>query len=554
MQPIPRAHRPQTIKQAKKAYRKSGATKRLSESELAVIERRAELQERADRMKAREARRKANIKRKEERNEREREMRREMGLPEPVKEGFHVGPSQLSLGKFVVAGQKRKRDGSFCEDIKVDKEEAVDTKSEACQTSSLQRKPWRNPLKIISPNAKLPESLPVGASKNRPPRTTDLKKPQIPPPWPPPLTSNPKIVSPKKSTQQKQSAIRERPRTAIRNDIKEQKSQPVYMGPPPLRRPSHLQNTTTISNQKLCNDPPQDKPPDMVEDCWDDFFASSTQIARELSPPSTQTIPIAPPPPVPATHLQPPVPFSIPPKHDTTTLLNQISTQDLDFSDELTQPLPHILSPDTAGDQTHHLLAQISTQDLDFFSSGSDLTQMPPPAAPPEISSSDFDEDLTEEDLEDIVLEFERESTTKSESSKLTPKKEEEEEEEKVAVEKIKPESYIKKNNNNWKNSQQPKHTKPKDSKPGSPNNEDIPTSQEIYDNDNYDDDFNTAPNFPLHNDDDDFTSALDFDIYNDDVKEEKAEDDDDDDDNKNEFNFSTHDLCEEDWCDYSAL
>ena len=58
-------YRSRTLRQAKRAHRKSGGAGRLSESEKVAIERRAVLQERLDNFKEEEARRKANIKKRE---------------------------------------------------------------------------------------------------------------------------------------------------------------------------------------------------------------------------------------------------------------------------------------------------------------------------------------------------------------------------------------------------------------------------------------------------------------------------------------------------------
>lgn len=394
MPPTHVTHRPQTIKQARKAYRKSGATVRLSESEQAIIERRAVLQERADRIKEREARRKANIKKKEERNQREREARQRMGIGSPVKEGIHVGPSQLSLGKFMVVGQKRKREDECPWDMKAEKENVIDTEPKGCQTSSLPRMPWRNPLKVISPNSTIPKNLPVGASRVEAVRTVDPKNTQKPPPAHP---SNSEATPQRPATEHKLPTASIGPETPVTDHGEKPKIHPILMGPPPSRKPVDLQIPPKISQQKPQSTTPQEKPPEIVDDSWDDFFASSTQIARELSPPPLTSKPLAPPP--------PPSPL---PNSETTTLLAHLSTQDLDFSASPTEP------------STTDLLAQISTQDLDFTL---DSTQ----AAAPPVESPDFDDDLTEEDLEDAALEFERASTGKLEfSNKSTERSKEE--------------------------------------------------------------------------------------------------------------------------------
>lgn len=88
-------HRPQTLKQAKKAFKKAGALPRFSDAEIRRLNRAAELQERADREKEKERKRKANLKKREERLAKEREARKKAHLPD-AKEG-HVAPSQLQL-------------------------------------------------------------------------------------------------------------------------------------------------------------------------------------------------------------------------------------------------------------------------------------------------------------------------------------------------------------------------------------------------------------------------------------------------------------------------
>ena len=102
--------RPQTSRQARRAYLKAGGTVRLSERELRQIERSAQLQERADRIKERENKRKANLKKKHEKIEKEREARQRMGIPSPLKET--VGSSQMRLDAFkgIGLGFKRKRE------------------------------------------------------------------------------------------------------------------------------------------------------------------------------------------------------------------------------------------------------------------------------------------------------------------------------------------------------------------------------------------------------------------------------------------------------------
>lgn len=431
---MPPSNRPQTLKQAKKAYRKSGAQVRLSESELAIIERRAVLQERADRIKEREARRKANIKRKEERNQREREARQRMGIPSPAKEGIHVGPSQLGLAAFMAvgpAGGKRKRSDGSQRGSQEDRgsqatkdEDSMRTCADVTgmQHSSISRSPWRNPLQPIAVNANLIRRLSPKDDKGGKKAVEGLshgKKNDASkqPPCNPAQNVSVKTKAqpaPKDSSQKDDRTKEESKKTTG--------CQARPMGPPPPCKTLHTQSTTPISQPKAPAMPPQDRPTDTRDECWDDFFASSTQIARELSPsttikakPTAPTSARMPPPPPrlqtlrplqPLPTLQPLAPLPILPKDDAADLLNLISTQDLEFPPNPSQSPPHILTDEST--ETNSLLAHLSTQDLDF---SIDPTQAP---SIPQATTSDFDEDLTEEDLEDFVLEFEFESEGKS--------------------------------------------------------------------------------------------------------------------------------------------
>lgn len=138
-------NRPQTLKQAKKAYRKAGPGPRFSDIELRRLARAAELQERADRIKSREKKKKANRKKREEKMEKEREARRKAGLPE-IREA-HVGPSQLKLAFPGADCGKGKKD-----------DESSDTSGEELVRTNQQGEPQthcrisRTPLQSRSPN------------------------------------------------------------------------------------------------------------------------------------------------------------------------------------------------------------------------------------------------------------------------------------------------------------------------------------------------------------------------------------------------------------------
>lgn len=385
MPPTLLTHRPQTLKQAKRAYRKSGGTVCLSESEKATLERRAVLQERADRIKEREARRKANLKRKEERVQKEREARHRMGIPTPPpKEGIQVGPSQLHLSGFMYAGGKRKM-GEKDEEKEEEKEGGI-PKQGALVVQEQQGYPVeapRSPKSLqtsshTSPTLMMPSHIANGNSpkvqelailKNRtslnqtPPARIPLQSKSANP------TMQPKPLAGKKyalEVQAKTSNLQE--------------PQPSPMDPKEIR-------TIRFGKSRFTRPPP--KPDPIPDDNLDDFFVSNTQIQRELSPPPTpHVIPtLRPPPPPPP----PPLFKTRPTNEDTVDLLSLISTQDLDFSFDPTQINP-VAAP------RHEPEASSSTSSE-------------------EEEKEEGEEDFPDSELEEIVLEFSLESPIKSSSS-----------------------------------------------------------------------------------------------------------------------------------------
>lgn len=361
MPPTPLTHFPQTLKQAKKAYRKSGAHVRLSASELAVIERRAVLQERADRIKERELRRKANLKRKEERIQKEREARHRMGIPSPVKEGgIRVGPSQLCLGDLMKLGVKRKTEDRVSEELKLGLNEQVKLGDQI-----------ESPTSMGPPLSSQAWSGNSTSQKNTQIATTNAIPRNLQMPVPKEVRASPKLSSPPQCAPlQPRSANIGTPQRLVAPKVQQnprKTSQVQPMGPPPPRTFKQAPNPPSIARQK----PPLHIPPQKleiaIEESWDDFFVSNTQISRELSPPPAKSasIPAQPPP---ALKAQPKDP-------DTTDLLALISTQDLDFSGELTQ----FVAP------------KLPQSDREEASEG--------------------DEEFPDDELEDIVLEFELESS-----------------------------------------------------------------------------------------------------------------------------------------------
>ena len=351
--------RPQTLKQAKRAYRKSGASVRLSASELAQAERRAVCQERADRIKEREARRKANLKKREEKIARERNTAHLIGKPftEEKKGGWKVGASQLDLGRFLGGVQKPGKEEEVIKEPPIEedgeKQQAEGDKENHKPVASPGEKKMAATTNLMGPPAK-----PMGQ-----PVVRDFARPLL------------QYMSPN-------SASRRKPHD------------------PPKQAPSLL----------------------MMDGAFDDCFPSNTQIERELSPspPEPKLIRMVsviqkpPKSPIQATNT--------PPNEEANDLLAGISTQDLDFSEEITP-----LSPQEAKQEDADVLAQISTQDLDFED---ELAEDPPadkqdePEAllaqistqdlefsddsQPEakLSEAEYNDDVTDHDLENLAMEL----------------------------------------------------------------------------------------------------------------------------------------------------
>ena len=172
----PLRKRPQTSKQAKRAYQKSRACPGLSTTDLKRLERGAVLQERADRIKKREVQKTVNRQKRMEKEQKEREARKRMGIPEPKR--TYVSPRQERLSQFVRGGGKgREKDAEdtlgeegeesdetdqTLEDLLVDQSCLVErgspvrpprpAKTERPR-SQHKRSPYASPLKPASPQA-----------------------------------------------------------------------------------------------------------------------------------------------------------------------------------------------------------------------------------------------------------------------------------------------------------------------------------------------------------------------------------------------------------------
>ena len=351
---MPPSTRPQTLKQAKRAYRKSGASVRLSASELAQAERRASLQERADRIKEREAKRKSNLKKREEKIAKEREMARKMGRPfaEDQKTGWTVGPNQLSLGGFLGGVKKMHQNQELLKNIQAEEEEK-NSKYMSEQGQDHTGESLRSMAPYTEPPAQptvneFVSSLPNGRS----PSGSVI---QMPPP-----------KLPSKQVEVFDEDIEEcfPSNTQIQRELLPEDPQNR------LLVPSATSDKLTVSSVRA---PTCYRDTDAI-----DLLAGISTQDLDFSGPLTQVA-------LPAVASEEP------------DLLAQISTQDLDFEEEFQNAVARGESVDRT-----LLVAQISTQDLDFSQGSADTWN------DAKVSESEFADTPTDNDLEDLAMEIEK--------------------------------------------------------------------------------------------------------------------------------------------------
>lgn len=401
--------RPQTLRQARRAYQKAGATTRLSERQQRQLERSAELQERADRIKERENRRKANLKKKNERIEREREARARMGIASPVKED--VGPSQMRLGAFLAVGVGVK---PICEGIQSKREHCEDVFFEEGPPPSAQRpSPARSPLQARSGN---------GITKPMAKPTPDVKpaKPPIAMPPPPrPMQQKPQSSPRRKDSVETSNRLKARPpdKHLIKTTLdlcstkptpkpSTRSPRPGTMPPPPLpttrpplKPPLKVPSKTSFRRPakvplKL---PPKPQP---IIDEWAAFLVSNTQIEREICTPKA---------PLPSSTKKPSEGLSV-----TRTPHLFLTQSD---SDPASTPCP-VIPRKPSKPSAEEVLALICTQDLLFDDevdqelSSVNMTVKPGKHVRLEgekdrRTEQEFGDDLTDCDLEGAALQVE---------------------------------------------------------------------------------------------------------------------------------------------------
>ena len=96
--PVPIPSRPQTLREAKKAFRKSSSTG-ISDLEKRRLKRASELEMRAERIKSKEKQRRINRQKKEEKERKEKDAKRKMGIPEEF--DSDTIPGQARIASFL---------------------------------------------------------------------------------------------------------------------------------------------------------------------------------------------------------------------------------------------------------------------------------------------------------------------------------------------------------------------------------------------------------------------------------------------------------------------
>lgn len=173
--------RPQTLRQAKRAFRKSSAKPKLSAQELAYAERRTVLQERADKIREKEARKKVNAKKREEKKEKDRETCLRMGREPPREGGVMITSSQPDLSRFLPASELKYTKSTVSKAIPKSPETPIPSDQNKAEQPSeltspctvvgppcdqeLMPPPQRSPLRTISENTYRKPIFPASAAK-----------------------------------------------------------------------------------------------------------------------------------------------------------------------------------------------------------------------------------------------------------------------------------------------------------------------------------------------------------------------------------------------------
>ncbi|KAI9821075.1 MAG: hypothetical protein M1827_003809 [Pycnora praestabilis] len=233
---------PQTLRQAKKAYKKS--TTVISETERRQIERNAVLKERADSIAKRERQKKTNQQKRESKETKDRETRRKMGIPEPGL--VNLSPRQVRMSQFFGRGPRSKQTG----DDK-DLEEDDSTDSNIIQEGHVIVRGLLQEQSDAVRNCQYRQS--AATCKEGPAQQQKQ-------------SCNENIIQADRILLRERSDDCSHTSSSIRHKKSETVTSPPLLPPPVIVRINAS----------------WDEQPE-PEDNWDDFLASNTQIARELS-------------------------------------------------------------------------------------------------------------------------------------------------------------------------------------------------------------------------------------------------------------------------------
>ncbi|KAL8943178.1 MAG: hypothetical protein Q9216_001232 [Gyalolechia sp. 2 TL-2023] len=229
--------RPQTSHQARRSYQKAGGAPRLSEIEQRRLERSAQLEERAAKIRAHDNRARENKRKRAEKLEKERETRKRMGISEPTK--IKISSSQLSLGTFVKSKTEIRGEGTQSSKGYVKEE------TPACVPGTCS-----SPAYCVS-NSNPPEHLKF--EQQRPNNCT-----------PPP------------------SSQRSMPHQIIQPPSEDKKASCASLMPPPRSRAPLRKTAANITAHPGSKQQKNDLST-MIGNDWDSLFDSNTQVEREIS-------------------------------------------------------------------------------------------------------------------------------------------------------------------------------------------------------------------------------------------------------------------------------
>lgn len=427
---------------------------RLSELEIRQLERSAELQARADRIKERENKRKASLKKKQERMDKERENRQRMGIASQVKET--CGASQMRLGAFIDfgLGLKRKREETPTLSPASSSE---NSNCSGSQRSGPRAAPTRSPLQprssnpVIDPANKKPQpninpatKVPSEQSKQTigTTRAQHFLKPTSMPPSKPTMKTPPRTPAsrPLNARTPAQATPVIQPPTRARVPAQVNISKPITPKPQPSIPSVHKTSMLPPPKRPIC---PPARPTAATTTASPIVPNHQRQPPKPspTPPPPPSAKPMAPPPRLrpqrlesptlrPPTRFSPHLPLPQPPDDPWSAFLVSNTQIERELSTDVHTPpsaakppayqkpakpsitpsFPTAAKPPRDND-TAALLAGLCTQDLDY---DADLEpdSLPDLGTRPKQAARSFEDDtISDAELEDVVRDMEERSS-----------------------------------------------------------------------------------------------------------------------------------------------